>query len=283
MNASVQKLNDDVPVTILRPRGALVRGAIAELWEFRGLVWAFASRDIRVRYRQTLLGAVWAVIQPLTAMVVFTLFFGKLAKLPSDGLPYPLFAFAALVPWGYFSQALTSASGSIVSHGAMIGKIYFPRLVLPVVPLLSGLVDFGVALAVLGALMAWFGVAPGLAALALPAFLLLATASALAVGVWLAALNAYYRDFRYVIPFLLQIWLFATPIVYPSSMLPEKWRALYGLNPMASVVEGFRWGLLGAGSPPGPMLAISSAAVLVLLAGGIVFFRRMERTLADIV
>jgi lipopolysaccharide transport system permease protein len=270
-------------VTIIRPRRGWLDLGLGELWQYRELLWVLAARDVKVRYKQTLLGAAWAVIQPFTAMVIFSIFFGKLARMPSDGIPYPLFAFAALVPWSYFTQALSEASGSIVNNRYTITKIYFPRLILLFAPLFSSLVDLAVALGALLALMAYYGTAPTAAILVLPALVLLSMLTALAGAVWLAALNAHYRDFRYVIPFLMQAWLFATPIAYPASLVPPEWRTLYGLNPLAGVVEGFRWALLGSGQPPGPMLAVSSGAVLAVLASGYFFFRRMERTFVDVV
>lgn len=273
----------EVPITVIAPRKGWAGFGFAEVWEFRELLWVLARRDIKVRYTQTVLGAAWAVIQPLTTMVVFSVVFGTLAKIPSDGLPYPIFAFAALVPWGYFSHTLGGISGSIVGYGGMLSKVYFPRLIPPLVPILSGLVDFSIAMAVLGGLMAWFGIAPTAAIVALPALLLLAMVTALSVGIWIAALNVHYRDFRYVVPFLTQLWFYASPVAYPSSLVPERWRALYGINPMASVIEGFRWALLGKGTPPGPMLWVSVAVVVLLLLTGLMFFRRMERTFVDVV
>lgn len=254
-----------------------------ELWRYRELFWFLAARDIKVRYKQTALGASWAVIQPFFTMVVFSIFFGRLAKIPSDGLPYPLFSFCALLPWQMFSHALTQSSNSLVTEQRLISKVYFPRLLVPLASVSSATVDFAVAFVMLLVMMAWYGVYPGWAVLALPFFILLALASALAVGVWLSALNVHYRDFRYTIPFLTQLWMFLTPVAYPSSLVPERWRWLYGLNPMAGVVEGFRWALLGNASVSVPLLSASVVAVLVLLAGGLVFFRRTERTFADIV
>ncbi|MFH1919419.1 MAG: ABC transporter permease [Planctomycetota bacterium] len=254
-----------------------------ELWQYRELFWFLAARDIKVRYKQTALGASWAIIQPFFTMVVFSIFFGRLAKMPSDGLPYPLFSFCALLPWQMFSHALTQSSNSLVTEQRLISKVYFPRLLVPLASVSSATVDFAVAFLMLLAMMAWYGVYPGWAALALPFFVLLALASALAVGVWLSALNVHYRDFRYTIPFLTQLWMFLTPVAYPSSLVPERWRWLYGVNPMAGVVEGFRWALLGNASVSVPLLSASVVAVLFLLASGLVFFRRTEKTFADIV
>lgn len=258
-----------------------------ELWRYRELLWFLAARDVKVRYKQTVLGAAWAVIQPLFTMIVFSIFFGKLAGMPSDGLPYPLFSLAALLPWQLFSYALTQASNSVVAEQRLITKVYFPRLIIPLASVLSGLVDFAIAFVLLLAMIggyAWLGhdVALTWAVLTTPLWVLFAVAAALAVGLWLAALNVEYRDFRYTLPFLTQFWLFVTPVAYPSSLVPEVWRPLYGLNPMAGVVEGFRWALLG-GPWPGPLLGVSAAAVVLLLVGGVYYFRRLERSFADVV
>lgn len=266
---------------VLRPRKGWAGIGFAELWRYRELLAVFVWRDIKVRYKQTILGAAWAIIQPVMTMVVFSIFFGHLARMPSDGFPYPVFAYAALLPWTYFATSLSSAANSIADNRGMITKVYFPRLMLPMVPMISGLVDFGVAFLVLIGLMAWFGIVPTIAVLWLPALLLLAMATSLAAGMWLAGLNALYRDFRYTLGFIIQFWLFATPVAYPTSLVPEKYRLLYGLNPMVGVVEGFRWALLGGQNAPGPMLLVSAGVVLVFLIGGIEFFRRLERTFVD--
>jgi len=273
----------DLPTIIIRPSKGWVPLRLKELWEYRELLYFLVWRDVKVRYKQTVLGAAWAVIQPFFTMVVFSIFFGHLAKIPSDGLPYPIFAYCALLPWQLFSHAMTESGNSLVANQNLITKVYFPRLVIPLAAVLAGLVDFGVAFLVLLGMMAYYGMAPTMAVATLPLFILLAIATALAVGLWLSALNVQYRDVRYTIPFLTQFWLFATPIAYPSSLVPEGWRVLYGLNPMAGVVEGFRWALLGTVNAPGPMLAVSVAVVLALLVGGLYYFRRMERTFADVV
>lgn len=254
-----------------------------ELWQYRELLYFLTWRDVAVRYKQTLLGASWAILQPLATMVVFSLFFGKLAGMPSDGLPYPLFSFAALVPWTFFAGGLAQSSNSLVGSANLIRKVYFPRLVVPLGSVLAGAVDFGLAFVVLLALMAWYGAVPGLAILTLPFFFLLAFVTSVGAGLWLSALNVQFRDVRHIVPFLAQIWLFATPIAYPSSLLDGHWRVLYGLNPMVGVVEGFRWSLLGSGEPPGAVTLVSSLASLLLLVSGAYTFRRMERTFADIV
>jgi lipopolysaccharide transport system permease protein len=238
---------------------------------------------VKVRYKQTALGAAWAILQPVATMAVFSLFFGGLAKVPSDGVPYPLFSLAALVPWTFFSQGVIQSANSLVGSQNLLQKVYFPRLVIPAAAVLSGGVDFVIAFLVLLGMMAFYGVAPTVQVVWLPFLVLLALVTSLGVGLWLAVLNVYFRDVRYLVPFLVQLWLFLTPIAYPSSLLHEPWRTVYGLNPMAGVVEGFRWALLGVATAPGPMLAASSLAALALLAGGVFYFRRMERTFADVV
>lgn len=270
-------------VTVIEPRRGLRDLGLKETWGYRELLFFLVWRDIKIRYKQTLVGAGWAIIQPVMAMVVFTIFFGRLAGLPSDGLPYPVFFLAALVPWTYFSAALTASTNSMVDNQKLITKVYFPRLILPLASVLSGLVDFGIALVVLLAMLAYYAIVPPLAILLVPLFLLMAVATALAVGLWLSALNAIYRDVRYVVPFLVQFWMFASPVVYPASLVPAKWAWLYGLNPMAGVIEGFRWSLTGAGTGPGPMLLVSVVAVVALLVGGLLFFRRSEAVISDMV
>jgi lipopolysaccharide transport system permease protein len=254
---------------------------LRETWNYRELLYFFVWRDIKVRYKQTVIGVAWVVLQPLLSMGVFTLFFGRLAKLPSDGLPYPLFYFAALAPWSYFATALSSATNVVVENQRVITRVYFPRLILPLASVLSGLVDLAIAFVVLIVMVAWYGLRPGAQVLWLPFLLLLAVGTALAVGLWLSALNALYRDVRYVIPFVMQFWLLASPVAYPSSLVPEKWQWLYGLNPMAGVIEGFRWALTGHGQAPGMLLLASAGAVAVLLVGGAMFFQRMEGVVAD--
>jgi lipopolysaccharide transport system permease protein len=253
-----------------------------EIWRYRELLFFFVTRDIKIRYKQTLLGAGWAIIQPLMAMVVFTIFFGKLAHVPSDGLPYPVFSLAALVPWTYFASALSAGSASVGSYQRIISKVYFPRLLIPIAAVLSPLVDFAIAFGILVALMFWYGIVPGPALIWLPALMLLAVATAAATSVWLSALNVRYRDVRFVVPFVVQIWMFATPVAYPASLVPEKWRALYGLNPMAGVIEGFRWALVG-GPAPGLMTLVSALVVAVALGGGVLYFRSVEGTFADLI
>jgi len=271
-----------LPIFSIDPPSSWTSVGFRELWEYRELLYFLTLRDIKVRYKQTALGAAWAIIQPLFMMLVFSLFFGRLAKVPSDGIPYPVFTLCALLPWQLFAQALAESSNSLVANERLISKVYFPRLVVPISAVLGGLVDFGVAFVLLLLMMFYYRIVPGVAIVMLPAFILLAILTALAVGLWLSALNVKYRDVRYTINFLVQFWLFATPVAYPSSIVPERWRALYGLNPMAGVVEGFRWALLGK-QPPGAMLAVSVGAVIAILIGGLYYFRGMEQEFADIV
>jgi lipopolysaccharide transport system permease protein len=253
-----------------------------ELWEARELIYFLIWRDIKVRYKQTVLGASWAIIQPLFTMLIFSLFFGRLAKVPSDSIPYPLFSFTALVPWTYFANALTQGSNSLVSNSSLIKKVYFPRLAIPISKILSALIDFGLAFILVLGMCLFYGVPPTMRALWVPFFLLLAMVTALGAAFWLSALNVSIRDVEQTLPFLVQIWLFATPIAYPSSLLSQPWRTLYGINPMVGVVEGFRWALLGANTAPGPMLAVSSVAAVAVLISGAYWFRRMEKTFADV-
>jgi lipopolysaccharide transport system permease protein len=272
-----------VPSFSIEPSTGWASIGLRELWEYRELLYFLTWRDVKVRYKQTALGAAWAIIQPFFMMVVFSLFFGKLAGIPSDGIPYPVFAFCALLPWQLFAHALTESSNSLVANERLITKVYFPRLVVPIAAVLGGLIDFAIAFVVLLAMMIYFGIVPGWPIVILPGFILLAVMTALAVGLWLSALNVKYRDVRYTMTFLIQFWLFATPVAYPSSLIPEQWRWLYGLNPMAGVVEGFRWALLGKTDPPGALLAVSIAVVILLLIGGLYYFRKMEQEFADIV
>jgi lipopolysaccharide transport system permease protein len=272
----------DVALTIIRPSSGWAPLRLGELWRFRELLYFLVWRDIKVRYKQTVLGVAWAVLQPLTAMFVFSLFFGRLARMSSDGLPYPVFNLAGVVPWTFFAFGLTEASGSLVASRHLITKIYFPRLAIPLAPVVAGLVDFAIAFVLLLVVMAWYGFAPPLSALFVVPLLWLACLTALGAGLWLAALNVKYRDVRYVLPFLTQLWFFGSPVVYPSSIVPENWRPLYGLNPMVGVIDGFRWALLGTPAP-GPTVAVSAIAALAVAAGGAFYFRRLERTFADTV
>jgi lipopolysaccharide transport system permease protein len=271
------------PVLVLEPTAGLVRLNLRDVWTYRELLYFLAWRDVKVRYKQTVLGATWAILQPVMTMVVFSIFFGRFAKMPSDGVPYPVFAFAALLPWQLFAYALSESANSLVGSQNLITKVYFPRLIVPLASVLAGLVDFAIAFVVLVGLMWHYGIVPTRGVVFLPLFVALALATALAVGLWLSSLNVKYRDVRYTIPFLTQFWLFATPVAYPTSIVPEQWRPLLGLNPMAGVVEGFRWALLGKAEGPGPVLAVSVTVVALMLVGGLVYFRQTERTFADLV
>jgi lipopolysaccharide transport system permease protein len=274
---------DDVPVTYIRPSRGWVALRLGDLWAYRDLLYFLTWRDIKVRYKQTILGAAWAIIQPFFTMVVFSVFFGRLAKMPSDQVPYPVFSYAALVPWTFFANALSNSTSSLVDSANLLRKVYFPRLVIPVSAVLAGVVDFCLAFIVLTAMILFYGIVPTQAAVWLPLLLLLALVTSLGVGLWLTAMNVQFRDVRYAVPFLIQAWLFATPIAYPSSLLEEPWRTLYGINPMAGVVEGFRWALLGTDTAPGPMIGVSAAVAVGLLVSGAFYFRRMERSFADVV
>lgn len=269
---------------VLEPRRGF-RGSLrlGELWSYRELLAFLTWRDVKVRYRQTAIGALWAVLQPLTLMVVFTIFLNRLAHVPSSGLPYPIFAYAGLVPWTLFAQSLGSVSDSLVSSANLISKVYFPRLVIPLAVTGSFLLDFVIAFGLLVGMMFYYGIYPGLAILALPALVLLTLLTALSVGIWLTALNVRYRDVKYAVPFLLQVWLFASPIAYATSLVPDRWRLVYSLNPMTTVIDGFRWSVLGVAWAPGKELLVSLAMVAALLASGLVYFRNMERTFADVI
>jgi lipopolysaccharide transport system permease protein len=278
-------------VTILRPSKGWSALNLADIWRYRELVYFLIWRDVKVRYKQTALGAGWAVIQPFMTMVVFTIFFGRIAQISTGDIPYPLFSYAGLLPWGLFTKALSDSGRSMVSHRSMITKVYFPRLVIPLASVIGGIVDFAIAFVVLLAMLLYFNsdlggasrVVPGLAVLTLPLFLLMALITALGVGLWLSALNVIYRDINYITPFLINFWLFLTPVGYPSSMISEKWQLIYSLNPMTGVVEGFRWAILGSEAAPGLPFLVSAIISLILLISGLFFFRRMERTFADMV
>ncbi len=273
----------NVPVLRIQPSKGWVALRLGELWEYKELLYFLTWRDVKVRYKQTALGAAWAILQPVLTMVVFSLFFGKLAKMPSDGVPYPIFSFAGLVPWSLFVYGLTQSSNSLVGSGHLLKKVYFPRLIIPISSVLSGVVDFVLAFAVLVVMMLFYGIIPTINVVFLPIFVLLALVTSLGIGLWLSAVNVRYRDVRYAVPFLTQIWMFLTPIAYPSSLLSEPWRSLYALNPMVGVVEGFRWALLGGNLDHGGVFAVSGIAALGLLVSGAYYFRRMEKTFADVV
>jgi lipopolysaccharide transport system permease protein len=284
MSSTIDNPKFELPTLRIAPSKGWVPLKLKDLWEYRELLYFLVWRDIKVRYKQTALGVTWAIIQPFFTMVVFSIFFGHLAKVPSDGIPYPLFSFAALVPWTFFANGLSQSSNSLVGSGTLITKVYFPRLIIPLASVFSGIVDFVLAFIVLLGMMVYYGVMPTtINVLWLPLFLLLALTTALGVGLWLSALNVEYRDVRYIVPFITQFWMLATPIGYPSSLLQQPWRTLYGLNPMVGVAEGFRWALLGTNTAPGPIIAVSSAAAVLILVTGAFYFRRMEKTFADLV
>ncbi|ODS31154.1 MAG: ABC-transporter involved in LPS biosynthesis Wzm [Candidatus Scalindua rubra] len=269
--------------TVIKPTKGWVSLRLRDIWEYRELLYFLTWRDIKVRYKQTALGALWAIIQPFFTMVVFSLFFGRLAKIPSDGVPYPLFAYAALVPWTFFANGLSQSSNSLVGSANLITKVYFPRLIIPVSSVISGLIDFAIAFTVFIGMAIYYGIYPTMSVILLPFLLLLGLITALGAGLWLSALNVKFRDVRYIIPFLTQFWLFATPIAYPSSLLSEPWRTIYGINPMVGVVEGFRWALLGTETAPGAMIFVSSLAAMGLLISGVFYFKRVEKYFADII
>ena len=271
------------PILVIQPSRTWFRLELAALWEYRELLYFLVWRDLRVRYKQTAIGATWALLQPLMTMMIFTVIFGHFARIPSDGLPYPIFVYTALLPWTYFASALNRSSTSVVAEAHLISKVYFPRALLPLAGTLSGIVDFALAFVLLLGLMTWYGISPTWGLFVLPLFLLLALAMALAVGLWCSALNVRYRDVALTIPFLTQCWMYASPVAYPVSLVPENWRFLYSLNPMAGVVEGFRWALLGKQGPDFVVMAVSAVVVALLLVGGLVFFKHMERTFVDVV
>lgn len=269
--------------TVIEPSKGLLRVDLGAIWRYRELLYFLTWRDVKVRYKQTFLGAAWAILQPVLTMVVFAIVFGRFARVPSDGLPYPIFSYTALLPWQFFSEALRRSSTSLVSSAALLRKVYFPRLIIPISDVITPLVDFGLAFLVLIGMMIYYGITPTWGVLLLPVFLFLAMLTALAVSLWLTALHVRYRDIQYTVPFLVQFWQYASPIAYPISIVPEQWRLLYSLNPMAGVVEGFRWALLGKESPDFGVMAVSMAVTLVVLVGGLFYFSKMERTFADVV
>ena len=272
-----------VEVIRIEPSRGWISLQLKELWAYRELLYFLIWRDVKVRYKQTALGVGWAVIQPVTTMIVFSVFFGRLGKIPSDGIPYPIFAYAALVPWTFFAQGMGQASNSLVGSANLIKKVYFPRLSVPIASVTSGIIDFSIAFVILLGMMLYYGILPTLNVIWLPCLLVLTVVTSLGVSLWLSALNVQFRDVRHVLPFLIQLWFFATPVAYPSSLLSEPWRTLYSLNPMVGVVEGFRWALLGTETAPGPMLIVSSLTALALLVGGAFYFRRLEKTFADVI
>ncbi|OQW35941.1 MAG: phosphate ABC transporter permease [Nitrospira sp. SG-bin1] len=276
-------MEQSIQVVRIEPSKGWVSLQLKELWAYRELLYFLIWRDVKVRYKQTALGVGWAIIQPVFTMVVFSVFFGRLGKIPSDGIPYPIFTYAALVPWTFFAQGMGQASNSLVGSANLIKKVYFPRLSVPIASVTSGIIDFSIAFIVLLGMMLYYGILPTLNVIWLPFLLLLTVVTSLGVSLWLSALNVQFRDVRHVLPFLIQLWFFATPIAYPSSLLSEPWRTLYSLNPMVGVIEGFRWALLGTATAPGPMLIVSSLTALALLVGGAFYFRRLEKTFADVI
>jgi lipopolysaccharide transport system permease protein len=280
---STAVVDSELPHTRIEASNGHISHGLKDLWRYRELLFFLAWRDIKVRYKQTALGAAWAVIQPLFTMLVFTLFFGRLAKVPSDGIPYPLFAYTALLPWQLFAYALTESSNSVVANERLITRVYFPRLVIPLASILTGLVDFVIAFSLVIGMMVWYKVTPTWAILTLPFFVIFTMVTALGVGLWLSALNVQYRDVRYTLTFIVQFWLIASPVAYSSTLVPARWRPFYGLNPMAGVIEGFRWALLGKAQAPGTILWVSVAVVAAILVSGLYYYRRMEKTFADVV
>jgi lipopolysaccharide transport system permease protein len=268
---------------VVEPRRGWEAFSLPELWRYRGLLYFLTWRDVSVRYKQTVFGAAWAVLQPFLTMVAFSVIFGRLLNVPSDGVPYPVFSYVALLPWTFFASALNRSGASLVSDANLISKVYFPRLVVPVSAVMAVAVDFGIAFVILLGMMLFYGILPGVAVLTLPLFVLLAVMTALGVGLWLAALNVKYRDVAHAMPFLTQFWLFITPVAYPSSVVPEQWRLLYAANPLVGVVEGFRWALIGTPAPSAGLVVISTAVVLVIFAGGLAYFQRTEDEFADLV
>lgn len=279
----VDSVHGTGPTIVIEPPRGWALVDLREIWRYHELLYFLTWRDIKVRYKQTVIGAAWAVLQPFLTMVVFSVIFGRLVNVPSDGVPYPVFSYVALLPWTFFATALNRSSASLVYDANLISKVYFPRLIVPIAAVLAPLVDFAIAFIMLLGMMLFYGIVPDVAVLALPLFLALAFLTALGAGFWLSALNVKYRDVGYAVPFLTQVWLFVTPVAYPSSIIPERWQWLYGLNPLAGVVEGFRWALLGTENPPGVIMIVSAVAVIALLAGGLLYFRRMEDEFADVV
>lgn len=282
-NQSLNKLQVESPHVHIEPSKSWLKLPLSDLWRYRELLYFLTWRDIKIRYKQTALGAAWAILQPFLTMVIFTIVFGKFGNIPSDGIPYPIFSFAALLPWQYFQQSLNVSSNSLINNANMITKVYFPRLIIPFSAVLSGLVDFAVAFCILLIMMIYYKVQPTIGVLLLPIFLILAMFTAAGVSLWLSALNVKYRDVRYVVPFLTQFWLYASPVAYPSSMLDDPLLiTLYGLNPMTGVIEGFRWALLGT-NPPGPMILLSALICILLVVSGLIYFNRTEKTFADVI
>jgi len=279
----MEQTPESVQRILIQPSKGLFNFDLRELWQYNELLYFLVWKEVKVRYKQTIIGGAWAIIQPLLTMVIFTIIFGRLAKIPSDGMPYPVFTYTALLPWMLFAQALTRSGGSLVSNANLITKVYFPRLLVPLSAALAPIVDFIVSFLILLGMLAWYGIPPTLGILALPFFLALTLVTAISVNLWLAPINVKYRDVAHTLPFLSQIWMYASPVVYPLSMIPEKWQFLYSINPMVGVIEGFRWALLGKQSPNFMAMAISVIVVMALFLGGILYFKKMEQTFADVI
>ena len=279
----MEQTPESVQRILIQPSKGLFNFDLRELWQYKELLYFLIWKEVKVRYKQTIIGGAWAIIQPLLTMVIFTIIFGRLAKIPSDGMPYPVFTYTALLPWMLFAQALTRSGGSLVSNANLITKVYFPRLLVPLSAALAPIVDFIVSFLILLGMLAWYGIPPTLGILALPFFLALTLVTAISVNLWLAPINVKYRDVAHTLPFLSQIWMYASPVVYPLSMIPEKWQFLYSINPMVGVIEGFRWALLGKQSPNFMAMAISVIVVMALFLGGILYFKKMEQTFADVI
>ena len=270
-------------VTEIRPDRGWLDLDLGAVWRYRELLGVLVMRDLQVLYKQALLGAGWAILQPVFAVIIFSIIFGYIVKMPSEGVPYPLFAFAGVLPWTYFAEAVRRSGTGLVTDAELVRKVYFPRLIMPLANVISPLVDFCIAFVVLLVVMAFYGIAPGWKMLVIPPLMLIAALLALSIGLWLAPINVRFRDIKHTLPFLIQIWMYASPIVYPLSIVPQEWQALYALNPMVGVIEGFRWAVFDRGEPNFTALAMSGAVIVLLLAGGLVFFRRMERTFADVI
>jgi homopolymeric O-antigen transport system permease protein len=279
----VQAIAGATPVVVIESGRSLLRGELPALWEFRELLYFMVWREVKTRYKQTALGVGWAVLQPLLTTAIFTIVFAYFARMPSEGIAYPLFALSGLLPWSYFSQALARSSVGLVTNANLISKVYFPRLILPISSAATPLVDFALTLVLVLGLMGWYHITPSINILLLPFFVILAFGAALSVSLWLSALNVKYRDVGHLIPFLIQIWMYASPVVYPTTMVPDRWRLLYGINPMVTVIDGFRWCLLGTSAPDATLALVSSAATLTTLASGFVYFKATERTFADVI
>jgi len=279
----MEQTPESVQRILIQPSKGLFNFDLRELWQYNELLYFLVWKEVKVRYKQTIIGGAWAILQPLLTMVIFTIIFGRLAKIPSDGMPYPVFTYTALLPWMLFAQALTRSGGSLVYNANLITKVYFPRLLVPLSAALAPIVDFIVSFLILLGMLAWYGIPPTLGILALPFFLALTLVTAISVNLWLAPINVKYRDVAHTLPFLSQIWMYASPVVYPLSMIPEKWQFLYSINPMVGVIEGFRWALLGKQSPNFMAMAISVIVVMALFLGGILYFKKMEQTFADVI